>query len=697
MKFLFLLTIIATAMLSFGQGSFKKTTFEVTKVKTVSPRSLESDFNINIKHIEAPLPGGSSYRSFLAEQKIKAKAYYAAKSYASIPQKNTVNKNLSPPIITNSFEPRRYFSNGNSLAIPAGIPSDNTLAISNDGVLMTAMNTVVYAYDINTDSTLFENTTISLRLFAEGLSSSFYYDPKLYYDPLHDRFILAILKDFDPANSEVIICFSSSNDPNDEWYVYELPGNPLENNRWTDFPCIAITDDKLYFTANLIIPDVSWQVGFDGSIIWEMELEKGYQGAKMDPVLYHDITYNGNYTRNLHPVQDAEGVANELFLLSNRNFDIENDTIFLLHLVDGNLSVEAYKTDIPYGVPPNARQQNTDTSDPTSGLQTNDARVLGAYILDNQIQFVGNTMNPETGFSAIYHGIIDNVYSSPVIKGHIIGDSIKDYGYPNIAWSSVEECERESIIAFNYSSFDHFPGMATLNFNKHGQYSPVITIKEGGNWVNRLPGSYERWGDYYGLQRKYNAPGEVYSFGFYAFPNQSNGGYIAYLKSPDSTEILLETELQTGNSGCDMRLLVNTFNAIAPIEISSISNHSVNGNALTGICAGDTVLFYVTDARGCTKEGSVVIPIASLADGINVFPNPTMDWIAYQFNVPADASVTTRIYNEMGQLVLENAGMKAKAGLNEFSMSLAPLAAGNYVIVLLNNNIKIEQFKVVKQ
>lgn len=697
MKFLVLLALMATVLISFGQSSYKKTTFEVSKAKTVSPRSIEPDFNINIKNIEAPLPGGNSYRSFLAEQKIKAKAHYAANAYTSVQKKNMINKTLSPPIITNGFEPLRIFPSGNSTSLSAGIPSDNTLAISNDGILLTAMNTIVHAYDIHKDTNHFPNSIINLRQFVGGSMSSFYYDPKLYYDPLHDRFILALLKDFDPDNSEVIICFSSTNDPNDEWYVYELPGNPLDNNRWTDFPCIAITDDKLYFTANLIIPDVSWQVGFDGSIIWEMELEKGYQGAKMDPVLYHDITYNGKFTRNLHTVQDAEGVANELFLLSNRNFDIENDTIFLLHLADGDLSVEAYKTDVPYGVPPNARQQDTDTSDPTNGLQTNDARVLGAYILDDQIQFVGNTMNPETGFSAIYHGIIDNVYTNPVISGHIIGDSIKDYGYPNIAWSSVEECERESIIAFNYSSFDHYPGMATLNYNKNGDYSPVITIQEGGNWVNRLPGSYERWGDYYGLQRKYNAPGEMYSFGYYAFANQSNGGYIAYLKSPDSTEILIETELDKGNGGCDMQLTVSTFNATSPVTLNVNSNHKASGNKISGICAGDTVLFTVTDARGCSKEGKAIIPIQSLADGINVYPNPTLDWIAYQFNLPEAGNITTRVYNEMGQLVLQSSGMKAKAGLNEFSMSLAPLAAGNYVILLLHNDRKIEQFKVVKQ
>jgi hypothetical protein len=677
-----------------AQENYKVKTIESISAKRISASVVEPDVNINIKSIEAPLPDGDSYRSFLNRQKEASKKYYKNKTAPT--KKSFTNKTLSPPIITNSFEPKRIFLSGNSTSLSAGIPSDNTLAISNGGILLTAMNSIIHAYDIKKDTNHFPNSVINLRQFVGGSMSSFYYDPKLYYDPLHDRFILALLKDFDPDNSEVIICYSSTNDPNDDWYVYHLPGNPLNNNRWTDFPCIAITDDKLYFTANLIIPDVSWQIGFDGSIIWEMDLEDAYKGANVDPVLYYDIKYNDQFTRNLHAVQSADGIANDIFFLSNRNFDIENDTVFLLRLNDGVLDVNAFKTDLPYGVPPNARQQDTDTSDATNGLQTNDARVLGAYILDDQIQYVGNTINPETGFSAIYHGTIDNVYENPTISGKIIGDSIKDYGYPNIAWSSVEECERESIIAFNYSSFDHYPGMATLNFNKTGQYSPVLTIKEGDNWVNRLPGSYERWGDYYGLQRKYDRPGEVYSFGYYAFTNQSNGGYIAYLKSPDSMQLAIETEFSQNQGGCQMTLKVSALNAVTPLEIISTSYHTVENDLISGICAGDTVKFTVTDARGCSASDEVIVPIKSLNDGINVYPNPTSDWIAYQFNLQQESLVTTRIYNEIGQLVMEVKNMKAKKGLNEFTMSLSPLAAGTYSIVLLSNDSPLETFKVVR-
>ena len=82
----------------------------------------------------------------------------------------------------------------------------------------------------------------SLQQMANGSSFENYYDPKLIYDPTQDRFVLVFLKDNDAANSKIIVCFSSTNDPADPWHVYRLDGNPLDNNRWTDFPAVALSE-----------------------------------------------------------------------------------------------------------------------------------------------------------------------------------------------------------------------------------------------------------------------------------------------------------------------------------------------------------------------------------------------------------------------------------------------------------------------
>jgi len=699
MKYLLaIISLFNFTILIVAQQDYKKSFFAVKREKIVSPRLIQPDFESDIYNLEAPVPDGASAKSFLLRQKIASKAYY--ESYKGQTEVYQQLKNDGMPIIGKAFEPKRVNPVGTVLPLSAGIPSDNTLAISNDGIVLMAMNSLVYAYDLNTDTNHFEEYIITLRNFVDGGVSNSYYDPKLLYDPSVDRFILTFLKDSDPASSEVLMCFSSTNDPNDPWYVYELPGNPLENNRWTDFPCLSVTNDKVYYTANLIIPDVSWQVGFDGSIIWEMDKAAAFNGdLDIQATLYHDIKFNNQFVRNLHPVNGAEGVADELVLLSNRNFDIENDTLFYITLNNGDLSVNALKTSLPYGVPPNARQLDTDLSDPTNGLQTNDARVLGAIKFDDEIQFVGNSINPETGYSAIYHGVIQHTNSAnPIVSGKLIADPIMDFGYPNIAFSGNEACDREVIIAFDYCSPTHFPGIAAVHINNNRICSPTRFIQEGGNFVNRLPGGYERWGDYFGLQRKFNEEGTVYSFGYLALENNSNSGYFAELFSPDSTRLEVFLELSNSSGVCDNDISATFLNSEEPIQYFwNESDIASSASVFKGACAGDTVHLRAVDNRGCEVENWFRVPFAPTNAGINVYPNPVSDIAAAKFTLDQDAQVRAELYDGAGKLVSVLIDRKAKKGLNEFVFNTSSLAQGMYAVAIFADGKMIQRFKVVKQ
>ena len=688
-KSLFFTLIIISSSL-FGQD-FRKTNFSIKKSKTITEFREQSPFLETVNNLEMPLPDGNSSKSYLLRQKIKSKELF--KTYKNETQQPYLKSTLQP-IVGDSFVPQRWI-NGINYPVYGGIPSDNTLALSNDGILMISMNSNVWAYDLNADTTLFEDQIITLKNFADGLSLSNYYDPKLAYDPDEDRFVLALLKDNDPQNSEVIMCFSSTNDPRDPWYVYNLPGNPLNNNRWTDFPTISITTDKVYFTANLIVPNEPWQTGFDGSIIWEMDKFEAYAGdTTMEAELYDNITFGGNYIRNLHLITGAEGNVDKQFLLSNRNFDIQNDTIFFLEIDNGSLNISALTSDTPYGVPPNARQFDTDTTDPTEGLQTNDARVLGGILIDDEIQFVSNTVNPVTGFSAVYHGLVENVFNSPTLSATIIGDSVKDFGYPNIAWSGNEACDREVIIGFNHSSFTDFPGNSTVFCDNDRQYSPVLELKKGGNFVNRLQGGYERWGDYYGLQRKYNS-GEIYSFGYLAMPNNGNSGFIAQLFSPDTSQVRVALEA-IEHSFCDVRIEATPIGGTAPFEYAWNDNDFSSDNTFTGACVNDTVQCVIKDARSCIDTLRYIVPPKAIGSG-NVYPNPTNDLIAVQFQIEEAQPVYLEIYDAGGRLVKKLETIPAKKGLNEYQFSMSPLSQGVYTLLLFANDQVIQQDKIVKQ
>ncbi|RFC54953.1 T9SS type A sorting domain-containing protein [Brumimicrobium aurantiacum] len=677
--------------ISLWSQDYNKSNFSIKKSNTISEFKGQGPFQEKVNNLEMPSPGGTSAKSYLLRQKQKSKNFY--KNYKGVGQASFL-KSTAQPIVGDSMVPKRWY-NGTQYPVYGGIPSDNTLAVSNDGVLLLSMNSTVWAYDMNTDTTLFEDQSISLRHFVDGLGLSNYYDPKLAYDPEMDRFILALLKDNEPSTSEVIMCFSSTNDPRDPWYVYNLPGNPLNNNRWTDFPTISVTHDKIYFSANLIIPNEPWQTGFDGSIIWEMDKFEAFSGdTTMQASLYDNITYDGDYLRNLHLVTGANGNTATQYLLSNRNFDVQNDSIFMVEIAEGSLNISALKADTPYGVPPNARQQDTDTSDATNGLQTNDARVLGAILIDDEIQFVSNTVNPNTGFSAIYHGVVSNIYNGPSVTANIIGDPVKDFGYPNIAWSGNEACDREVIIAFNHSSFTDFPGNSTVYCNNERQYSEVLEIKAGENYVNRLSSSYERWGDYYGLQRKYNT-GEIYSFGYMVMVNNRNTGFLTQLYSPDTNRLVVKLEVENYEL-CNTTLKASTIGGVAPFEYSWNNETFTSDNQYIGGCTNDTVQCIVRDARGCIDTLNYIIPPNTNSSG-SIYPNPTSDFAAIQFTIEEPQTVYLEIYNSNGQLVKRLETLPAKKGLNEYLFTMDPLSTGVYTVQLISNEEILKQEKIVKE
>jgi hypothetical protein len=529
------LTCLSIGVVAQTTSSTKK--FKIELYNTIYPGTyLDTGFNAHIRSTEMPAPDGDSYKSFLLRQKALQKERFEAGGWSRIEIEPIVS-GAEQPTVNSSWALRRLQADGNWNVISRGVPNDNSMAISNSGIMVAGINSDFYSWDVYEDTAVFPRGTIPMKVFlGDNNQTTWYFDPKIIYDPLNDRFIMVYLRNNTPGRNRIFISFSSSNDPNDAWYTYELPGNPLDNNRWTDYPAISMTENELFITGNLIIPGESWQIGFDGSIIWQVKKEDGYSGASsLTSTLHHDIRYDGRYIRNLHTVRSADGIAPVQYFLSNRNFDLENDTIFLLALdteqddPDNTLDIKAVVSDTKYGVPPNGRQRTSDLDDPSYGMQTNDGRVLGAFLWEEKIQFVSATMDMRTGFCAIYHGKLADPMTNPSINATIIGDSILDLGYPNIAWAGDKPGDERAIIGFDYCGIDSFPGVGAMQYGNDGSYSLPLMIKDGESYIDKQAGQAERWGDYFGIQNIYNKPGHVLVNGYYANDEHENSSWFAYL------------------------------------------------------------------------------------------------------------------------------------------------------------------------
>ena len=190
-------------------------------------------------------------------------------------------------------------------------------------------------------------------------------------------------------------------------------------------------------------------------------------------------------------------------------------------------------------LPPPARQKIIIVPNDTliHTFDTNDSRVLGAFLENDEIQFVCNTKVSSTGRAGIYHGFISSVSTNPSVTANILGDPEIDFGFPNISYSGYFTNDRDAIITFNHSSPDEPSGFSAFYFANNGTYSKQSFIQKGTSYVNRVPGLDERWGDYTGSQRVYDEPGKVWSNGSFGEQENSTGKrvnqtWVAELERP---------------------------------------------------------------------------------------------------------------------------------------------------------------------
>lgn len=412
----------------------------------------------------------------------------------------------------------------------AGVPNDNNIAISNEGFVVSVVNSTVTMFDK-------EGTHLGLRslsAFVAGALPSLdrTYDPKITFDPIEKKFILVFLQGSLSADSRIIIGFSTSQDPRDDWHFYALNGTPFGGPYWSDYPIIGISKQDLFVTVNILLDNGSWQDDFQQSLIWQVDKISGFNGEDtLYQTLISDINYNDEFIWSICAVQGApEPDDAEMYFLSVHPGDLSNDRVFLHKVTNAQRSnntkyeVKPLVADKKYGVPPSAYQPEVGFR-----LQTNDARVLSAIHYDDQIQFVQTTNVEGHDPSSIYHAILD-LPTGNIRANYIMNDTL-DYAYPSICYIGREGLTGASAITFSHVSELHFPGTSVAFHNNfdglESLYSDVVIVKEGENLIDRfVPDSLERWGDYTGIQPKYDEPGVVWLSGSYGKETRFNGVWI---------------------------------------------------------------------------------------------------------------------------------------------------------------------------
>lgn len=550
---------LVMGLIPFGVSAQYTTYTTSDPVKAVVEMDHFNDpYAVVLDYAEAPHPDGEeAMQAYLRTQKLEAQRQSLYRPEVNYGSRGT----LLPPEILASFS-------GNSII--TSTPLDNHMAVGNEEHVVSTIN----IHMLVTNNVGFWLGSYKLDEFFASVGGVInrYFDPRVIYDPEQDRFILVMMYGSECVDSKILLAFSKTNNPRGAWNLYSIDGCLNDDGTFADYPMIALTDSELFLTYNAVNADSSWQTGFFGTQIHQINKMNGYNGESLNRKVWKDITYNGRLLRNICPVRNAdEHLPTSMYFLSDRNFDISNDTIFLLHLTgkqdDPNATLDMGHRilDQPYGVPPYAVQTR-------DSMDTNDARVLDAFELNGTIQWVSNTMDFNSGRSAVFHGIIHLPQLMDVATGHIIAHPTDYIGYPGIAWTGSDPSQQDAIIVVSHCSPTRNPGGSAIYTDGLGQYSDFVTIIEGTRPVDMLTGTVERWGDYAGIQRLYHQPGSIWVTNSYGRQGNNNEAWIAKLARQ-------EENVATGHVDSEapgMNAFPNPANEYVSIEVDNPEGKNIS-------------------------------------------------------------------------------------------------------------------------
>jgi PKD repeat protein len=160
-------------------------------------------------------------------------------------------------------------------------------------------------------------STVSTGSFWHPLpGSGGVFDPKIYYDPYENRWILVMPSFVSPNISRLMVAVSETSDPTANWFMYTFDGNPTDQ-LWFDYPNYGFNSKWLVVSGNMV---------------------------DAEPVYSALYIFNKAHLYQFNPV--AEFTRFEVYdgfsLIPAATFDEEEEDIYIVDNANGNLNGKGY-------------------------------------------------------------------------------------------------------------------------------------------------------------------------------------------------------------------------------------------------------------------------------------------------------------------------------------------------------------------
>ncbi|MBK7335275.1 MAG: T9SS type A sorting domain-containing protein [Saprospirales bacterium] len=400
-------------------------------------------------------------------------------------------------------------------------PPDNTMAISDNGFIVSSVNSNLSFYNENGTELL--NEALGDYFSFLNLGSDFFYDPRVLFDADQNKFILVVLHGNTPADSKVVVSFSETQNPMDGWWSYVFDGNFLNNNTWFDFPSIGVSNEDLFISGNLFNTNDQ----FNQAVILQIDKQPGFAGGNIDWEYFNNVTdgfgdqaftvapmsygFDGGYGPGIYLVSTLSGGGGYAHL-----YDITGN-------VEDDQDIVAYEIGTAsYSPSADAEQQLT-----TKLLDMGDCRVASGFYANGLIHYVHLT-DFGGGYGAVRYNRLDVQNESITYVNY--GQNLFDYGYPSVAPIGSTNTEKSVIIGFLRASKSSFPEFRAASVDEGMTASTSTTVRQGEYFINVTADNVQRWGDYSGISRKHNSPNPVvWVSGCYGNTNSAYGNWIGEL------------------------------------------------------------------------------------------------------------------------------------------------------------------------
>ena len=288
-----------------------------------------------------------------------------ASFHARAQESKSIFPQLDPPVEAQNFT---------ALAPGFSTPPDTNGAAGPNHLLL-AINGTVRIQDRS--GTVLSTTT--LLSFWSGLGVTDVFDPRSFFDPHIQRFILITCAERRSAGSSMLFAVSATDDPTGVWYRWRLDADPADLD-WVDYGNLGFTPGEFTFTGNLfsIAADA-----FGGVRFWRIDKASALSGGALGLEEFKVTGAGGT----LVPVLTFDPFQPLQYVVRTGNSNLFGVGRVQLYSLAGALGASALTIapNTALGAAWSVTLPNAPQLGSASSIETNDDRILSAVYKDGGI------------------------------------------------------------------------------------------------------------------------------------------------------------------------------------------------------------------------------------------------------------------------------------------------------------------------